>query len=96
MEHLWKKVDDASNAHLVNIFEIAREKFGRCFSEWNEYVNLHAHQMEVKGSYKKNNRKAEQLMDEGHECYSNGNYRGAMQRYNECLSYAEPNTVWER
>lgn len=94
MENLWKTVDDASN--YVNIFEIAREKFGRCFSEWNEYINLHANQMLINGSYNKNNQRAEQLLDEGHEIYRNGNYRGAMQKYNECLSYAESDSVWER
>lgn len=96
MEYLWKTVDSASNTHLVDIFRITREKYGRCFSEWNEYVNLHAHQMENDGQYNKSNRKAEQLLEEGHEFYQNGNYRGAMQKYNDCLCYAEPNTVWER
>lgn len=96
MENLWKRVGDVSDADLVNIFEITREKFGRCFGEWNEYVNVHANQMETNGSYKKSNQKAEKLLDEGHEFFRNANYRGAMQKYNECLSYAEPNTVWER
>lgn len=62
MENLREKVDDASNAQLVNIFQIARKKFGRRFSEWNEYAQyMYVQQIIINGSYKKSNRKAETI-----------------------------------
>lgn len=96
MENLWKTVDDASAVRYVNIFEITSEKFGTCFREWNVYINEHANQLKSSGSYNKSNQKAEKLLWNGHEFSQNGNYRGAMQKYNECLNYAESGTVWER
>lgn len=95
MENLWKTDGNASSTNYVNIFEIARQKFGRCFSTWNEYINQHANQLENNEFYRKNNQKAETLLNIGHECYGSGNYRGAMQKYNESLSNAETGTVWE-
>lgn len=94
MDNLWKTTDNTSGTYYINIFEIEREKFGSRFSEWNEYVNHHINQLEVNNS--KSNQKAEKLLDNGHGLYKNGNYHGAMQKYNECLNYAECGTIWER
>lgn len=95
MENLWKTNGNASNTNYVNIFEITRQKFGRCFSVWNEYINQYAQQLEINGCYNKDNQKAEKLLNIGHECCGSGNYRGAMQKYNEALSFAISGTIWE-
>lgn len=96
MELLWRTVDGASDTQLINIFEKTRQNYGRCFSEWNEYINSYAHRVEISKLNKKSNTKAKKLLDEGHNFHRSGNYRCAMQKYNECLGYAEPNAVWER
>lgn len=95
MENLWKTNKNESITTYVNIFEISREKFGRCFSAWNEYINLYSNQLENNGHYSKNNQKAEKLLNTGHDYYESGNYRRAMQMYNEALSYAASGTIWE-
>lgn len=96
MQNLWKITNDiASNANYVDIFEISREKFGKCFAEWNDYIVAHANQLQINGSMRKCNQRAENLLFCGNRHFQNNNYRAAMQKYNECLCYAGLGSLWE-
>lgn len=92
MENLWKTAeDDASKGQYVDIFASVQNEFGHCFNEWDKYID----EVQIGTAHTKCNRTAERELEAGHEYFKITNYRAAMQKYNECLSFAEPNTKWE-
>lgn len=45
--------------------------------------------------HNKSNERAQKLLHNGDEAYIVGNYRAAMQKYNDSLCYTKPNSLWE-
>lgn len=97
MENLWKTDGSgASNANYIDIFAIAQKKFGKCFNEWDNYINLHVNQLQTDGTFKKCNQTAKKFLKDGHANFNNGNYWKWKITTNACvlLNWVRKGKVW--